>query len=174
MGLDARREATVAALFSSHLWTDDGLATQAGGTIFWDRSTLYGLRGAFQAGATEKALRFLTAYSQRRLLGDHVPYPIETGKRGSQLASESALYCRIFVEGLFGIKPTGLKRFSCTPRLPDGWPRMALRSARAFGQVWDLTVVRRNAQLVLTLAATGHEAIERAIAPGGTAEITLP
>ena len=50
MGLMDRRDGTIAALFSPRLWTADGLATQAGEKAFWDRSTLYGFRGVFQAG----------------------------------------------------------------------------------------------------------------------------
>ena len=71
------------------------------------RATLYALRGAFAAGDTERALDFLQRYANRRLLGDHVPYPIEWGPEGTQphLAAESALYCRVFTEGLFGIRP---------------------------------------------------------------------
>jgi hypothetical protein len=170
----ARRDATIAALLSPRLWTADGLATQAGDKIFWDRSTLYGLRGVFQAGATEQALRYLQAYSARRLLGEHVPYAVETGKQGSQLSSESGLYCRIFIEGLFGILPTGLDRFTCTPRLPDAWPRMALRSVRAFDRRWDLLVERQGDQLLVTATATGHPPLVQRIAAGGTAEFQLP
>ncbi len=174
MGLMERRDATIAALFSPRLWTADGLATQAGNRTFWDRSTLYGLRGVFQAGETAKGLRYLTAFSQRRLLGDHVPYAVETGAQGNQLSSESALYCRIFSEGLFGILPTGLDRFRCTPRLPDGWPRMALRSVRAFGREWDLVVERQGAQLAITVAVVGHPAQTSTIAAGGSIDVVLP
>ncbi|HEX6184675.1 MAG TPA: hypothetical protein VFZ44_12395, partial [Pyrinomonadaceae bacterium] len=93
VGIFERREGTTGALFSPRLWTPDGLATEAGDKTFWDRSTLYGLRGAFAAGATEKALEFLTYYSRRRLLGDHVPYPVEAYPEGNQrhLSAESAL-----------------------------------------------------------------------------------
>jgi cellobiose phosphorylase len=95
-----------------------------------------------QAGETAAGLRYLTSYTRRRLLGDHVPYPVEAWPEGDQrhLSSESGLYCRIFTEGLFGLKPTGLDRFRCTPRLPDGWPRMALRSVRAFNRNFDVVV----------------------------------
>jgi hypothetical protein len=59
-----RKEGTIAALFSPRLWTEDGLASLAGNKTFWDRSTLYGLRGAFAAGETEKALTFLQYFSK--------------------------------------------------------------------------------------------------------------
>jgi hypothetical protein len=176
MNLPERREATIAALFSPRLWTVDGLATQAGDDTFWDRSTLYGFRGAFQAGAVAKALPFLTAYTHRRLLCEHVPYPVEAWPDGDQrhLSSESGLYCRIFTEGLFGILPTGLDRFRITPRLPDGWPRMALRSIRAFDRDFDIVVERRESRQHLTVIEKGKTVIERDLADGESVDVQLP
>ena len=175
MGIMDRREATISALFSPRLWTDDGLATQAGDGTFWDRSTLYGLRGVFQAGETARALSFLNAYSKRRLLGEHVPYPVEAWPEGGQrhLASESGLYCRIFTEGMFGILPTGLDSFKITPRLPDGWPRMALRSIRAFNRKFDVVVERVGKKQRLTIFQRSHPAIVRDFNAGQTMEIKL-
>jgi len=144
MGILERTEGTVAALFSDHLWTEDGLTTEAGRRDFWDRSTLYGLRGALAAGATEQAGERLLAYTRRRLLGEHVPYAIEAWPENNQrhLSAESGLYCRVFTEGLFGMRPTGFRSFDCTPRLPDGWDRMAMRNIRAFQDSFDLSVER--------------------------------
>lgn len=176
MGLTERRDGTIAALFSPRLWTADGLASQAGDLAFWDRSTLYGLRGVLQAGETATALRYLSAYTSRRLLGDHVPYPVEAWPEGDQrhLSSESGLYCRIFTEGLFGIRPTGLDGFRCTPRLPAGWPRMALRSVRAFNRNFDVVVERRDQGQFLTVIQDGKTVAEHNLAPGESADIRLP
>jgi hypothetical protein len=176
MGLTDRRDGTIAALFSPRLWTSDGLASQAGDLAFWDRSTLYGLRGVFQAGETTTGLRYLSAYTGRRLLGDHVPYPVEAWPEGDQrhLSSESALYCRIFTEGLFGMRPTGLDRFLCTPRLPEAWPRMALRSIKAFNRQFDVVVERRGKLQHLTVIQDGRSIAEHDLANGDTAEIRLP
>jgi len=139
-----RKEGTIAALFSPRLWTEDGLASLAGNKTFWDRSTLYGLRGVFAAGETEQALRFLKYYSQRRLLGDHVPYAVEAYPEGNQrhLSAESGLYARIFTEGMFGIRPTGFRSFTITPRLPKEWNKMALRKINAFENNFDIEVER--------------------------------
>ncbi len=144
-----RARGTIDALFSPRLWTEDGLATQAGDQTFWDRSTLYALRGVLQAGETEKAIKYLQYYSQRRLLGEHVPYPVEAYPEGGQrhLSAESGLYCRIFTEGLFGLRPTGLKSFALTPHLPDGWTRMALKNVCLNGQVCDIEVCRKNSSV---------------------------
>ena len=135
MGILTRKAGTIDALFSPQLWTADGLATESGETVFWDRATLYALRGVFQAGETVRELEYLTAYTRRRLLGDHVPYPVEAYPEGdgAHLSAESALYCRIITEGLFGILPTGFRSFRCVPRLPAVWPEMRLTNIRAFG-----------------------------------------
>lgn len=118
-----RKDETVRALFSPRLWTENGLLTQAGSETFWDRSTLYALRGVYACGETEKATEYLKFYSGQRLLGEHVPYAIEAWPEGNQrhLSAESGLYCRIITEGLFGIRPTGFKSFVLTPRLPAEW-----------------------------------------------------
>jgi hypothetical protein len=39
----------------------------------------------------------------------------------------------VVTEGLFGIEAASLRSFTIAPRLPKGWPRMALRHVRAFG-----------------------------------------
>lgn len=155
-----RKQGTINALFSSRLWTEDGLASLAGNKTFWDRSTLYGLRGAFAAGETEKALTFLKYFSKRRLLGEHVPYSVEAYPEGNQrhLSAESGLYCRIYTEGMFGIRPTGFNSFNCTPRLPAAWNQMALRNIHSFGRVFDLEITRAtNNKLNIVVKQEGKE-----------------
>ena len=144
VGIFDRAKGTIDALFSPRLWTRDGLATEAGQPDFWDRSTLYALRGVLAAGETARAMERLSAYTRRRLLGEHVPYAVEAYPEGGQahLSAESALYCRIFTEGLFGIRPTGLRSFTLTPRLPAAWDGMSLRGVMAFGHAFDVEVSR--------------------------------
>ncbi len=156
-GIDERKEGTIDALFKK-LWTKDGLLTEEGSKTFWDRSTLYALRGVFAVGATEQALEHLRLYSKTRLLGEHVPYPIEAWPEGSQrhLSAESGLYCRVYTEGLFGIRPTGFHSFDVKPRLPKEWDRMALRNVRGFGKTFDLVVERaENGNITATLSVDG-------------------
>lgn len=150
MGIFERAKGTIDALYSPRLWTKDGMLTQAGSETFWDRSTLYALRGALMAGDTERTLGFLQYYSQTRLLGNHVPYAIEAWPEGNQrhLSAESALYARIITEGLFGIRPTGLHSFTVSPRLPEAWPEMGLRHIRICGSDFDLRVYRDKRQRV--------------------------
>ncbi len=109
MGIKDRAAGTVAALISSQLWTDEGLLTEAGTSTRWDRETLYALRGIFTVGYPNEGLMRLTAYAERRLLGDHVPYCLEAYPEfnESQISAESGLYCRIFTEGICGIRPVG-------------------------------------------------------------------
>lgn len=144
VGINERAAETLNALFSPKLWTPNGLLTQSGSETFWDRSTLYALRGAYTAGETQQATDFLKHYSSTRLLGEHVPYAIEAWPEGNQrhLSAESALYARIITEGLFGIRPTGLNTFRLTPRLPQEWNYMHLRNIQAFGATFDLEITR--------------------------------
>ena len=160
VGIDERAEGTIEALFSPRLWTDNGLLTQAGDKTFWDRSTLYALRGIYAVGAADKATEYMKKYSRTRLLGEHVPYAIEAWPEGGQrhLSAESGLYARIITEGLFGIRPTGLRSFTLTPRLPSEWNHMNLRNIRAFGSDFDIAVERAaNGKLKVTIDNNGKK-----------------
>jgi hypothetical protein len=175
VGIYDRKEGTMDALFSPALWTDDGLMSQAGDKVFFDRSTLYALRGAFAAGKPERAIDFLKRYTNRRLLGNRVPYPIEWGPEGTQphLAAESALYCRVFTEGLFGIRPTGFHSFAITPSLPKAWGSMRLRNIHAFGSVFDLVVIRTGEKLQLETAVDGQARTSQVFDTGTAMNINL-
>lgn len=176
VGLRERGEGTVQALLGAELMTDDGLLTEQGSATFWDRSTLYALRGIYNVGQADRATELLHRYSQRRLLGDHVPYPIEAWPEGSQrhLSAESGLYCRIVTEGLFGIRPTGLRSFDLTPSMPAAWERMALRHIRAFGSDFDITVEREpTGKLRITVAEAGSKPKTYRAAPGATIRVKL-
>lgn len=175
VGIFDRKEGTINALFSPRLWTENGLLTQAGSETFWDRSTLYALRGVYACGATEKATEYLKFYSNRRLLGDHVPYAIEAWPEGSQrhLSAESGLYCRIVTEGMFGIRPTGLKSFTFTPRLPAEWDKMSLRKIKAFNATFDIEVIRENGKQVVTVKSEGKTLLHKAIKEGEVISVKL-
>lgn len=169
VGINKRATGTIDALFSPRLWTENGLLTQAGSQTFWDRSTLYALRGVFMAGEVEKAMKFMKHYSQTRLLGDHVPYAVEAWPEGGQrhLSAESALYGRIITEGVFGIRPTGLHSFSMTPRLPLEWDKMSLRKIRAFGSEFDIKIVREKGQtLQVTVEKGGKTILNKKVTSG--------
>lgn len=169
VGIEKRAQGTIDALFSPRLWTDNGLLTQAGDKTFWDRSTLYALRGVFMAGEIEKAMRFMKHYSSTRLLGNHVPYAVEAWPEGEQrhLSAESALYGRIVTEGLFGIRPTGFKSFIITPRLPQEWDTMSLKNVKAFDSQFDINIVREGKErLRLTIVQAGKTIVNKEIKEG--------
>ena len=176
VGINDRTDGTINALFSPRLWTKDGLLTQAGSETFWDRSTLYALRGVYACGATEKATEYLKFYSNQRLLGDHVPYAIEAWPEGSQrhLSAESGLYCRIITEGLFGIRPTGLKSFTFTPRLPAEWDKMNLRKIKAFGTTFDIEVTRENGKQLVFVKSGAKTLLHKTSKEGEVISIKLP
>lgn len=145
VGINERKEGSIQALFSPRLWTKNGLLTQAGTETFWDRSTLYALRGVYSAGESDTATAYLKHYSTERLLGDHVPYAIEAWPEGSQrhLSAESGLYCRVITEGMFGFRPTGFRSFTLNPQLPEGWDNISLKNVWACSDSpYDIEVLR--------------------------------
>ncbi|MEI2274174.1 hypothetical protein OHD16_18650 [Sphingobacterium sp. ML3W] len=175
MGITERSAGTIDALLSKYLWTNNGILTQSGDKVFWDRATLYAFKGFFMTGATERALPYFKYYSSMRLLGDHVPYPVEAWPEGGQrhLSAESALYCRVITEGLFHIVPTGLRKFSINPSLPKEWKYMRLRRIRAFDRVFDLEVVRRGKQEFLVVKQQDGTTIQKMILKNQAISITL-
>ena len=179
VGINDRKDATVTALFD-RLWTGNGVhveknsENEAISKIFWDRGTLYALRGTFFSGETERSLEKLIQFSGKRLVGDRVPYVVEAYPEGNMahLSAESGLYCRVFTEGLFGIVPTGLKSFKCTPRLPGDWEQMSLKKIKAFSQNFDLKVKREGKYLRVEVAdSSGKVLFSKAIQKGKTIEI---
>nr|NQU92123.1 six-hairpin glycosidase-like protein [Bacteroidota bacterium] len=179
MGIDDRTEGTLEALFSK-LWTNNGVRVEYNPNLeepdlFWDRGTLYAFRGAFKAGATDRALEKLHAYSQTRLLGFHVPYVVEAWPEGNMahLSAESALYCRIFTEGLLGINPTGFNSFELSPGLPDGWDGYSINNIRAFGEDFNIDVKREGELNRVEISANGKSHLEKIIEEGEVLECTF-
>ena len=157
MGIFERKQGTIDALLSPYLWDKNGVYTQEGDKTFWDRATLYAFRGIFAAGETETAMKYFKYYSQRRLLGDHVPYAVEAWPEGNQrhLSAESGLYCRVVTEGIFAVEPIGFNKFLCAPRLPEAWDKMALRHIRAFQRDFDLEAQRVSGGIMVRIIENG-------------------
>jgi len=133
------------------------------------------LRGTLIAGETEVSLNKLLAFSKKRLIGDHVPYVVEAYPEGNMahLSAESALYCRVFTEGLFGILPTGFDSFKMTPRLPEKWNQMALKKVNAFEQNFDIQI-NRVTNKKIKVAVTddkGKEIFSETIKSGDTVNV---
>ncbi|WP_316777489.1 hypothetical protein [Pedobacter antarcticus] len=155
MGMFERKEQTAKALFSTHLWTKDGMLSESGSKVFWDRSLLYAVRGLFNAGLTDTTLKYFQLYTTKRLLGEHVPYAVEAWPEGNQrhLSAESGLYCRAITEGLFGIQPTGFRSFTLNPYLPAGWNEMSLEHIRAFNDNFAIHVSRTDGKLKIVITS---------------------
>jgi hypothetical protein len=168
-----RKQGTIDALFSPELWTADGLASQSGDKTFWDRSTLYALRGVFAAGDTKRGLQYLQYYSGRRLLGEHVPYPVEAYPEGNQrhLSAESGLYCRIYTEGLLGIRPVAFNAFTITPQMPAEWNFMRLKKVHGYNTAYDIDVAREGSQLRLKITAATGVVFNKLVLDGSTQTI---
>ena len=146
VGIYDRAEATVQALTSDYLMRPDGFLTSEGSETIWDRSTLYSLRGIFASGQTEKAWELLDRYVNNRLLGERVPYAVEAYPEGGRrhLSGESALYCKIILEGILDMTPAGLSSFTLKPTLPTGLDHLSLTNIRAYGGVFGVTLTREG------------------------------
>lgn len=160
MGINTRKEATLKALFEK-LWTPNGVLVEYDETKkdneqkFWDRATLYALRGAHKSGAVDIPFKRLKNYSQNRLLGEHVPYPVEAYPENNMkhLSAESALYCKIFIEGLLGIEPLGLNKVSINPHLPEEWDSLELNNISLAGIPCNLKLKKKENMLFLNLVS---------------------
>lgn len=152
MGIDNRREQTVKALLSDRLCKNNGMLTRSGEKTYWDRSLLYALRGLFYVGETLKAADLLVRYTKERLLGFHPPYPIEAFPEGNsaQLSAESALYLRIFTEGILGYRPTGFDTFEIKPNLPQDWDYFEVKNMQLCGKRFDISA-KNGTEYVLTI-----------------------
>ncbi len=179
MGIDKRKEGTLEALFSK-LWADNGVKVEYNPDLpepdlFWDRGTLYAFRGAFIAGGADRALPKLQAFSKTRLLGFHVPYVVEAWPEGNMahLSAESALYCRIFTEGLFGIRPIDFNRVILKPQMPSGWEKMALRNVKAMGATFDIYVIQKDQRMVVRVLRDGRPVYDDVKKPGDSFEVAF-
>ena len=179
MGIDTRKQGTLKALFDK-LWTENGVLVELDTAkherpVFWDRGTLYAFRGAFKAGATQLALKRLDEYSTNRLLGFHVPYVVEAYPENNMrhLSAESALYARIFPEGLLGLEPTGFRSFTITPRLPHGWNHYSLMRVHVFGSNLDFFIKRSGKKILVNIKNNGKTIVRRKINDGETVKVKL-
>ena len=131
-----RKEDTLNAMFSPYLWTKNGMYTCERGEenkndTVWDRSTLFGFKGAFIGDRVDPYWNALKDFIHTRLFGERVPYVVEAYPENNMrhLSGESGLFCRIITEGLFKMWPEGNKKYRITPTLPgqlthlklDGW-----------------------------------------------------
>lgn len=153
VGIDDRADDTALALKSKNLKRPCGLLSRSGEKTYWDRSLLYALRGLFYAGKTEDALDMLREYTFSRLYGEHSPYPIEAFPEGNgaHLSAESALYVRIFTEGILGFRPIGFNCFELKPSLPKEWDFICVENFVYSGKLINIRLNRENDKIKVAI-----------------------
>lgn len=159
VGIFDRTDGTIAALKSDKLKKPCGLLTRSGEKTYWDRSLLYALRGMFYAGRADDALEMLTEYTRTRLLGEHVPYPIEACPEGNaaHLSAESALYIRIFTEGILGFRPLGFRCFELRPNLPSAWKELKVSGFHYAGISLTINICILGEQISIEIPELSYE-----------------
>ena len=88
-------------------------------------------------------------------------------------APGARVFCRILTEGVFGIRPTGFRSFTLTPRLPAAWDRMNLRNVRAFGSAFDIEVRRAAKGMEVAVTQDGREVVRKRLRAGQSLGVTL-
>ncbi len=140
MGVFDRAEDTLNSIEDT-LWNDYSCRTTEGEKIMWDRSALYFMASLFRAGKGEKAFSMLKGYSEKRLLGDRVPYPVEAYPEGNMrhLSAESALYCRVITDGLLNIVFDG-NTYSLRKSIPFISGGVSIKNIFIDGQYRDIEI----------------------------------
>jgi len=140
MGVFDRAEDTLNSIEDT-LWNDYSCRTTEGEKIMWDRSALYFMASLFRAGKGKKAFSMLKGYSEKRLLGDRVPYPVEAYPEGNMrhLSAESALYCRVITDGLLNIVFDG-NTYSLRKSVPFISDGVSIKNIFIDGQYRDIEI----------------------------------
>lgn len=172
MGIEQRKDATTKALLEK-LWTENGVLVELNPDsnqpdIFWDRGTLYALRGTFKAGAVNESYEKLVAFSQKRLLGEHVPYVIEAYPENNMrhLSAESALYCRIFIEGLLGFEQTGFNSFTFTPQLPENLNHFKLSEIHMDNEIFSIELTKAGDKIHVKISSQNASLVDKTLPAG--------
>lgn len=79
----------------------------------------------------------------------------------AHLSAESALYCRLFTEGMLGLEPTGFHSFTLRPNLPSKWGHLTISNIKAFNTSFDITLRRNKDQLQLRVVQQGKVVVQR-------------
>ncbi len=172
MGIDTRLNGTREALLSK-LWTDNGILVELNpdsedADVFWDRGTLYAFRGIFKAGELDQSLDRLMAYSEKRLLGERVPYVVEAYPENDMrhLSAESALYCRIFIEGLLGLEHTGFSSYKIKAQLPDDFDFLDLDKLGLADAQFDISLKRQKNKIKVQVVSDSKVLVSKLVKPG--------
>lgn len=147
-----RKDEVTKALVESKLNTKNGFLTATYSDVFWDRITLMVIRALFIANHN-KASETLINYSKNRLLKEHVPYPVEAYPEGNQahLAAESALYVRIFIEGILGYQPNGFNSFYLRPTLSPEISKITVRNVYFCNRKLQIKAMLKDDKVIIYL-----------------------
>lgn len=115
------------------------------------------------------------SYSTTRLTGFRVPYAVEAWPENgmAHLSAESALYCRVFTEGLLGLEPTGFHSFTLRPQLPTKWAYLDINQIKAFNTSFDVHLRRDRERLLVQVVHQGKVVLQRAVKRNTTVEVRL-
>lgn len=134
-----RAQATMDAI-DDKLWKEEGfLMSSENSKETWDRSLLYYLAASFRMGDKERGYEKLKKYTQLRLLGEHVPYPVERWPEYFHLSVEGGLYCRIVTDGILNIEFT-CEGVEIQPMLPSSLTELSLKKLFLAGKARDICV----------------------------------
>ncbi len=180
MGINKRAQATATALLDK-LWTENGVLVElnpdnnVSTSVFWDRGTLYALRGTFKAGFFDKSLNKLIAYSQKRLVQDRVPYPVEAYPENNMrhLSAESALFCRVIIEGILSFEQSGFNTFSITPRLSENLSKLKLSDFHIGDNVISIDLKLKKGKIHTNITVNGKEIYNKKVKIGTTITIKI-
>jgi len=89
------------------------------------------------------------------------------------LSAESALYCRIYIEGLLGIEPTGFSELTITPSLPKEWDYVELNACYLFGKPHDIKIQRKGEKLQLSIRSNNKLLYKKKIIEGTSLKINI-
>lgn len=136
---------------------------------------MYALRGTFKAGFFDKSLEKLTGYSKKRLLGGHVPYAVEAFPENNMkhLSAESALYCRMVIEGMLGFEQTAFNAFSITPQLSDGLSRLNIKNLHLGGDRISIDLKLVAGQVETKIYRNGMEISNSTVKSGEKVEVEI-
>lgn len=137
-GINDRTEQTLKAI-KDRLYKKGEIYSCERKEEMWDRSGLYYFSALFRCGYAEDGYKMLKEYSEKRLLGEHVPYPIERLPEGYHLSDEGALYNRIFIDGM--LKITYLDSgCEIQPSLPKNIKKLKVERIVLNGKLRDVEV----------------------------------
>ena len=146
MGIYDHVDDIIKEILDPSIYTENGFKTIDSEETYWDRITLMAIRGLFNADKSDLAYKILNTYSTNRLLKDHVPYAIEAYPEGNQahLSAESALYSRIFLEGILGFKPQSFNSFMLHLSMPSTMNEINLKAICYNNISLDICVCKDN------------------------------